>query len=158
MSWWLRTFRTLRTIIAAQINCLRENIMLEALKPAHSRAKRLTKTMAGIRALLARIRLGDRVQSSLAAGKVSRVRRIKITVESERVLVVVHKKGVEGWCPGCGASVRMVGLEEAVAIAAVSRRVIFRRMERRELHFSETTPAELLICLDSLLKQKQIAD
>jgi hypothetical protein len=108
--------------------------------------------MTGIRALIARIRFSDRVQGSSAAGKVSRFRRMKITVESERLLVVVHQKGVESWCPGCGASVKMVGLEEAVAIAAVSRRVIFRQIEKRRLHFSETTPEGLLICLNSLLK------
>jgi hypothetical protein len=130
--------------------------MLEAWKPAHSRAKRLTKTMIRIRAMIARIRFSDLVQGSLAAGKLTRVRRI--TVESERLLVVVHQKGAESWCPGCGANVTMVGLEEAVAIAAVSRRVIFRQIEERRLHFSETTPGELLICLNSLLKPKQIGD
>ena len=130
--------------------------MLEAWKPAHSRAKRLTKTMIGIRALIARIRFRDRVQGSVAAGKLTRVRRI--TVESERLLVVIHQKGVESWCPGCGASVRMVGLEEAIAIVAVSRRVIFRQIEERRLHSSETTPAGLLICLNSLLKQQRIGE
>lgn len=78
---------------------------------------------------------------------------MKITVESERLLIVVHQKSVESWCPGCGARVKMVGLKEAVAIAAVRRRVIFRQIENGQLHFSETTPGALLICLNSLLRQ-----
>jgi hypothetical protein len=156
MNCRLRTFRT-PALHHRRVNKRSlQNIMLEALKPAHSRAKRLTKTMTRIRALIAGIRFSDRVQGSLAAGKVTRVRRI--TVESERLLVVVHQRSVESWCPVCGASVRMVGLEEAVAIAAVSRRVIFRQIEKSQLHFSETAPAQLQICLNSLLKQMQRGD
>ena len=130
--------------------------MLEALKPAHSRAKRLTKTMIRIRALIARIRFSDRVRGALPAGRVTRVR--KVTIESERLLVVLHQKGVERWCPVCNAGVTMVGVEEAVAIAAVSRRTILRRIGERRVHFTETTPGEFLICLRSLLEQQRIGD
>jgi hypothetical protein len=129
--------------------------MLEALKPAHSRAKRLTKTMIRLRALIARIRFSDRVHSALS-GRVTRVR--KVTIESERLLVVIHQKGVKHWCPGCSAGVMMVGVEEAVAIAAVSRRIMLRRIGERRVHFTETTPGEFLICLSSLLEKQQIGE
>jgi hypothetical protein len=132
--------------------------MLEPWKPAHSRAKRLAKTMTGIRALIARIRFSGRVPGSQAASKMSRVRRMKITVESERVLVVVHQKSAQGWCPNCNSNVSMVGLDEAIAIADVSRGTILRQIEERRLHFSETTPAELLICLNSLMKEMRNRD
>jgi hypothetical protein len=83
---------------------------------------------------------------------------MKLTVESERILVVLHQKGTGSWCPVCGAGVTMVGIEEAVAIADVSPGAIYRQIEQRRLHFSESTPGELLICLNSLLKQKRIGD
>jgi hypothetical protein len=82
-----------------------------------------------------------------------RTRRMRITVENERLLVVSHQKGVESWCEECGASVRMLRPGEAAAIANVSDRTIFRQIESRRLHFTEGSDGAVLICLNSLLRQ-----
>jgi predicted site-specific integrase-resolvase len=44
----------------------------------------------------------------------------------------------------------MLTPEEAAALAQVSSRTIYRRVEAGELHFAETPEEPLLICLDSL--------
>ena len=80
-------------------------------------------------------------------------RRMKITVEKERLLVVSQISRVESWCEECKARVRILSPAEAAAVAAVSDRTIFRQIESRRLHFTETSQGAVLICLNSLMKQ-----
>ena len=114
--------------------------------------------MTRIRDLFAGIRQRNRALHPRAKSKVHRFRRMRITLESERLLVVIHQNGMERWCEECEASVRMVGLEQAMSIADESRSAILHKLEQRQLHFAEIGPAELLICLNSLLKRMQSGD
>ena len=85
-------------------------------------------------------------------------RRMKITVERERLLVVQRRKRSESWCAECSATVTMLGPVEAAAVAAVSDRTIFRQIESHRLHFTETSHGAVLICLNSLLKTESPGD
>ena len=85
-------------------------------------------------------------------------RRMKITVERERLLVVSRQKRSESWCAECSATVTMLGPVEAAAVAAVSDRTIFRQIESHRLHFTETSHGAVLICLNSLLKPESPGD
>ena len=87
-----------------------------------------------------------------------RTRKMKITVENERLLVVSQRQGTESWCEGCSARVRMLSPAEASALAAVSDRTIFRQIESRQLHFTETSEGAVLICINSLLKQQSLGN
>ena len=87
-----------------------------------------------------------------------RTRKMKITVENERLLVVSHHRGAEGWCAECSARVTMLSAGEAAALAAVSDRTIFRQIESRRLHFTETSEGAVLICINSLLKQQSLGN
>ena len=80
-----------------------------------------------------------------------KVRRTKIVVETQRLLVVRSGRGAECWCEGCGAAVRMLGLDEAAVVADRSQREIVRRIEAGSLHFRESAGGRLLICPNSLL-------
>lgn len=96
---------------------------------------------------------GVRATNSRAGGEMRRTRRMKITVENERLLVVSQRRGTESWCEECSATVRMLRPGEAAAVANVSDRTIFRQIESRRLHFTEGSDGAVLICLNSLLKQ-----
>jgi hypothetical protein len=54
-------------------------------------------------------------------------------------------------CEQCACGMLM--LEEAVAVARVSSREIYRRAEAGSLHYKETPEGLLLICLNSLLNE-----
>jgi hypothetical protein len=78
-------------------------------------------------------------------------RRVEITVETERVLLVRGRSvSFTAWCPGCEARVRMVTAGEAAHLSELSAREIFRRVESGALHFAETAEGELLVCRESL--------
>ncbi|HWO01051.1 MAG TPA: helix-turn-helix domain-containing protein [Blastocatellia bacterium] len=78
-------------------------------------------------------------------------RRIEITIETDRALVIRRRSGwVKAWCRECGKTVTMVTPDEASALAHVSSRTVYRWVETRRLHFAETLDGRLLICLNSL--------
>jgi hypothetical protein len=79
--------------------------------------------------------------------------RTEVTVEIDRLLVIRKtSRPVSGWCAECAEQVRLLTPEAAATAAGVSVRTIYRRVEARELHFTETAEGRLLICLTSILK------
>ena len=82
-----------------------------------------------------------------------KIKRIRITVETERLLVVSKQgRAVEGWCACCGESVELIRLEEAAALVGMSPRAIRRQIETNLLHDVETPDGIRFICLNSLLQ------
>jgi hypothetical protein len=61
--------------------------------------------------------------------------------DSERVLP---------YCEVCGAEVGWLTPNEVVALAGLTLREVFRRIEADALHFTETAPGTLHICPNSL--------
>jgi hypothetical protein len=85
---------------------------------------------------------------------VKRTTRRKITVETERLLVISSQPGAGvAWCERCKAETRMLDVPEAVAVSGLSARTIFRRVESGQLHFTETPEGTLLVCLNSLMER-----
>ncbi|HEV8370818.1 MAG TPA: hypothetical protein VGQ39_22915 [Pyrinomonadaceae bacterium] len=85
-------------------------------------------------------------------------RKATVTVETERVLVISQSRGaIEHWCEECKATVRMIGVSEAAAIAGLPERVIFRLTETRKIHFTETAEGRSLFCIDSILEATEAA-
>jgi len=82
-------------------------------------------------------------------------RTSRITVETERLLVIrSSKRCFEGWCHWCAAQVKLLGLEEAAAIAGASERAIFRWAEAGEIHFTETEEGKIMFCLNSISRHE----
>ena len=84
-----------------------------------------------------------------------RTRRMQVTVEKERLLVVSHPKQVESWCPECTAQVRMVRAEEAAILKGQSLRLLMGQVEANQFHVREDSVGRLFICLNSLTKQPE---
>jgi hypothetical protein len=79
-----------------------------------------------------------------------KTRRAHITIERERLLIVSSRRSLKKRCELCGAEVRMIDVDQASALAAVTQREVFLRVENGSLHFAETADGVLLICLESL--------
>ena len=54
------------------------------------------------------------------------------------------------WCPTCAAAVVMLTPENAIGVAGVSARVVYRLVESGKVHFAETREGVLLVCLSHL--------
>ena len=80
-----------------------------------------------------------------------KTRRTRITVETERVLIVRgHSCESDGWCNQCGAKVKLVAPEVAASLSGLSRRAVYRLIETGQVHFTESRDAIVSICLESL--------
>jgi hypothetical protein len=78
-------------------------------------------------------------------------KRTEITIETETRIQLRRRSGaVRATCQQCLTERVMVSPSAAAALAGVSTRVIYRRIESGRLHFSETD-GQLLICSESLL-------
>ena len=80
-------------------------------------------------------------------------KRTEIVVELDEVFVIRSRHaGAVAWCAECGDQVQMLTPDQAATIAGLSSRTIYRWIEAREVHFSETSEGYLLICQSSLPK------
>ena len=78
-------------------------------------------------------------------------RRIEITVERQRILLVKRRQpAATVWCETCAGRPQMLTLDEAARLLGVSERDIFRRVEARQVHFTETAGGRLYVCGSSL--------
>jgi hypothetical protein len=96
------------------------------------------------------------VNSNADQGWVSRRRsmaaenRQRITIETERILVVARQHGSRGWCERCGREVDLLTSEQACRLLEVTPEMI-DRSGHGKLHL-ERAKDGLVICLKSLLK------
>jgi hypothetical protein len=81
-----------------------------------------------------------------------RRKKTEIIVERDQVLVIkrLNSQAAE-WCDQCLKETRMVSVDEAAAVAGISERTVYRRVEDDLVHFTETTEGQLMICITSLL-------
>ena len=78
-------------------------------------------------------------------------RRIEITVERQRILVVKRRRGAMSVrCKVCDGQPQMHTLDEAARLLGISERDICRRVEGGLVHFNEPADGALLICCSSL--------
>ena len=78
-------------------------------------------------------------------------RRKEITVETTEVLIVRKSGGATLlWCAECSRRVSMLTPDQAMAVAGVSARAVYRLVESGRVHYRETPDGFIFICADSL--------
>ena len=79
----------------------------------------------------------------------------KITIETERLLVMSRSRNFASWCPSCGAVVQRFTVDEAAAVARVDSLTVYRWVEAGTIHFSETRRGVPLLSAASLSNSVQ---
>ena len=79
-------------------------------------------------------------------------KKMQITIETSRVLIVRRTRSSRTWCLECAREVDAVGLEEAGVLTGMTPPLLRESLEAGKWHFSQSSEGALLICLDSLLK------
>ena len=78
------------------------------------------------------------------------MKKIRITIETERLLVLSRRRSFESWCPSCGSVVQRLTVDEAAAVARVNSLTVYRSVEAGTIHFVQTEAGVPLICAVSL--------
>ena len=79
-------------------------------------------------------------------------RRIEITVETDRLLIIRRRRLLRAWCQECGGEVEMVSLGEAEALTEVSGQEFCGFAQANSWHLSENREGTCFVCLESLGK------
>jgi len=79
-------------------------------------------------------------------------RTMRITIETERLLVIRHGTSVREWCEQCALEVDMIPLKSAAELGQVAAGTIQHLLDRQKLHLSKAG-GPVWICLNSLLKE-----
>jgi hypothetical protein len=77
---------------------------------------------------------------------------MRITIESEQLLVIRHGAPVRVWCEQCATEVDMVRLESVAELGQVAAETIQCLLDSEKLHLSKSG-GPVRICLNSLLKE-----
>lgn len=78
-------------------------------------------------------------------------KRTRITIETERVLVIGKARSTfDGWCPVCNRVVRLLRPDEASALTAYLRASQYPS-KISKLHIIPTADGLMSVCLNSLL-------
>lgn len=82
-------------------------------------------------------------------------RRFYIRKETHEFSILTRPRlSGKKFCDDCRAEVRWLFPEEAMLLAQVSLREIFRLVESRKIHFVENSEGFLLVCAESLTTKK----
>jgi len=82
-------------------------------------------------------------------------KQMKITVETESLLILRSRNSRREWCPLCAAEVEMIALEDTGVISNLERPALEEWLNSAELHRSQAADGSTLICLNSLLARVQ---
>src|SRR5438034_6112456 len=95
------------------------------------------------------MKLFTKILSRIPGERVKTMKRMKVTIQTERLLTISHRSTSMAWCPTCGVQTRLLTVDQTAALTRTSALAVYRRADAREVHFIETDGA-LLICVNSL--------
>jgi hypothetical protein len=79
-------------------------------------------------------------------------KRIRITIETEQVLIIRRHRTLRAWCPDCGEVVEVVDLVQAEALRGMAKPRVRNDDEATKWHRLEGEDGTSLICLESVLR------
>jgi hypothetical protein len=83
------------------------------------------------------------------------VKQMKITIESDSLLIVQGRNSRRAWCPLCATEGEMIALENVGVISNLEGPALEEWLNSGELHRLQADDGSLLICLNSLLARVQ---
>jgi hypothetical protein len=85
-------------------------------------------------------------------GQLVTKKTMRITIETERLLVIRHGASVRVWCEQCATEVDMISLENAAELGQVAAGTIQHLLDIEKLHLSKSS-GPVRICLNSLIRE-----
>jgi hypothetical protein len=79
-------------------------------------------------------------------------RGTRITIETERTLIVRQTRSARAWCEDCQREVDFVQLQQRQQLLRNTAREISTDSSMSKLHLAEQSDGSVLICLESLMK------
>jgi len=87
--------------------------------------------------------------------KQDRFATMKITIETESLLILQGRASQRAWCPLCAAEAEMIALESVGVVSNLDSAALEAWLNSGELHRIQSLDGSALICLNSLLARMQ---
>jgi hypothetical protein len=82
-------------------------------------------------------------------------KRMKITIETDSLLILRGRSSLRGWCPQCAEESDMIRLDGAGVISNLTPPEVEEWLASEDLHRSQALDGSRLICLNSLLRRTE---
>lgn len=80
-------------------------------------------------------------------------KHMKITVETDSLLVLRGRTPLRAWCPECGAEGEMIPLDDVGVVSNLPPAEVRAWLESESLHHARGADGAPMICLNSMLKR-----
>ena len=84
-------------------------------------------------------------------------KQVKITVETNSLLVLRGRIPLRAWCPECGAEGEMIPLDDVGVVSNLPPAEVRAWLKSESLHHTTAADGAAMICLNSMLKRVQKA-
>jgi hypothetical protein len=81
-------------------------------------------------------------------------KRIEITFETDRVVIIRRNRPTRAQCQECGSEADMLDMTTAAEFIGMTDGMLRDLMNTQELHVGQSPDGSLRVCLESLLKSK----
>jgi hypothetical protein len=83
-------------------------------------------------------------------------RHTRITIETERILIVARRYAIHGWCDRCGTEVEFLPSDRARSLFDATSASLGER-QRSSLHKGRARDGLMFVCVQSVLRFLQAA-
>ena len=80
-------------------------------------------------------------------------KHIKITIETDSLMVLRGRKPLRGWCPQCRAESEMIPLDDLGVVSNLHPADVRAWLESDDLHHTTAADGAHMICLNSMLRR-----
>ena len=80
-------------------------------------------------------------------------KQMKITVETDSLLILRGRIPPRAWCPECSAEGEMIPLNDLAVVSNLLPTEVRAWLESEDLHHTEAADGAPMICLNSILKR-----
>lgn len=80
-------------------------------------------------------------------------KEMKITIETDSLLILRGRRSLWAWCPNCGSEVEMIPLDGVGVISNLAPPEVEAWLQSEDLHHTNAADGAALICLNSMLKR-----
>jgi len=80
---------------------------------------------------------------------------MKITIETDSLLILRGRSSLRAWCPRCASEVEMISLDGIGVVSNLPPPEVEQWIQSEDLHHTTATDGAPLICLNSMLKRIQ---
>ena len=92
--------------------------------------------------------------TSIGEFKLAKMKKIRITVETDSVLLVRRRRTLKRvWCEKCADFTECASFQEAYALTSSDANALTELIRSDKLHLVKTPDEAVLVCFLSLLKQ-----